>query len=154
MTSPNSTASDASPAMPSDLHAAILALPVPYQDDARALAQAFRNGYLHCRADAASLVASSPAAGGAPPWIAVDERMPEPGTDCLVWCTALGPGKHFAKVDRWDEQREAPVSWSSATIPVGLGWDDSDYEDVSHWQPLPPPPASDAGQQSEQGGGA
>lgn len=79
----------------------------------------------------------SPAAG----WIPCDERMPEVGTDCLVWCTALGEGKHFAKVDRWDEQREAPVSWSSATIPIGPGWDDSDYEDISHWMPLPPPPA-------------
>lgn len=73
-------------------------------------------------------------------WISVEDRLPEVGTDCLVWCVALGPGKHFAKVDRWDEQREAPVGWSSATIPVGDGWDDSDYEDITHWMPLPPAP--------------
>jgi hypothetical protein len=38
-------------------------------------------------------------------------------------------------------QREAPVSWSSATIETGLGWDDSDYDDITHWMPLPLPPS-------------
>jgi hypothetical protein len=78
---------------------------------------------------------------GTPPWISVDERMPEAGTECLVH----GP-KHwldcqpFIKIDCWDEQREAPVSWSSQTVSIGLGWNDSVFDEVTHWMPLPPPP--------------
>ena len=52
-------------------------------------------------------------------------------------------------MDTWGEQHEAPVSWSSATIPVGMGWDsDTDWECITHWMPLPaapgaaPPPAA------------
>lgn len=77
-------------------------------------------------------------------WIACEDQMPEPGTECLVRVKALshkqdGP-THYTHIDTWDEQHEAPVSWSSATIPVGLGWGSFDFEDVTHWMPLPPPP--------------
>ena len=76
-------------------------------------------------------------------WIACEDQMPEPGTECLVRVKALSPTQsgptHYTHIDTWDEQHEAPVSWSSATIPVGLGWDSFDFEDVTHWQPLPPP---------------
>lgn len=75
-------------------------------------------------------------------WVSVDERMPEPGTECIVWCREVVPGfGPYAKIDTWDEQREAPVGWSSVTVPIGFGWNDSDYEDVTHWRALPPPPA-------------
>lgn len=77
-------------------------------------------------------------------WIATTEQMPEPGTECLVCVKALSPKQewptHYTHIDTWDEQHEAPVSWSSATIPVGFGWGSFEFEDVTHWMPLPPPP--------------
>jgi hypothetical protein len=75
-------------------------------------------------------------------WVSVEERLPAADTDCLVW--ARGIATHYVYVTRWAEQREAPVSFSSATIPVGLGWDDFDFEDVTHWMPLPAAPTPDA----------
>jgi hypothetical protein len=76
-------------------------------------------------------------------WISVTDRMPEPGTDCLVWTHPSWSKRPLAAVDRWDEQHESPVGWSSATIPVGLGWDSCNFEDVSHWMPITPPAVSD-----------
>jgi hypothetical protein len=79
---------------------------------------------------------------GTPLWISVDERMPEPDTECLVY----GPNnwfddQPFIAIDTWREQREAPVGFSSATVPIGLGWDDASSDDsYTHWMPLPPPP--------------
>lgn len=83
-------------------------------------------------------------AGG---WISVGDGLPEPGTECLVWVRSLytTPGKYYATVDTWDEQREAPLSFSSATIPVGLGWNDHEFDDVSHWQPIAPPAITNTG---------
>lgn len=78
-------------------------------------------------------------------WVSVEERMPEPGTECLVWVVSspwAQPGTHYAALDTWDEQHEAPLSFSSATIPIGLGWGDHEYEDITHWQPIPAPPNS------------
>lgn len=77
-----------------------------------------------------------------PAWVSVEERLPELGTECLVWCREAAPGfGPYAKVDTWEEQREAPVGWSSATIPIGPGWNESEFEDVLYWQPLTPPAA-------------
>lgn len=77
-------------------------------------------------------------------WIACEDQMPEPGTECLVRVKVLSPKQngptHYTHIDTWDEQHEAPVSWSSATVPIGFGWGSFDFEDVTHWQPLPPPP--------------
>lgn len=67
-------------------------------------------------------------------WIATSERMPEEGTECLVVT------KYGVSIDTWQEQHEAPLSFSSATIPIGVMWDDHEFEDVSHWMPLPQPP--------------
>jgi hypothetical protein len=80
------------------------------------------------------------AASAEPIWISVSERMPEPETDCLVWSHPSWSKHPFASVDRWGEQHEAPVAWSSATIPIGLGWDSSNFDDVTHWMPLPAAP--------------
>lgn len=73
-------------------------------------------------------------------WIPVTERLPEVGTDCLVWMRPSWAKAPFAQVDRWDEQHECPVEWSTATIPIGPGWDGAEFDDVSHWMPLPHPP--------------
>jgi Lar family restriction alleviation protein len=81
-----------------------------------------------------------PAVQAVPPWIPVTERMPEPGTECLVWKTASYWKEPFLALDRWDEQHECPVSFSTATVPIGLGWDSSDFEEVTHWVAIKPPP--------------
>ena len=74
-------------------------------------------------------------------WVSVQERMPPIGVEVLVY--SKSPRWHAPHIsfDIWDEQHEAPVSFSSATIPVGLGWNDhDDFESVTHWMPLPAPP--------------
>lgn len=83
----------------------------------------------------AAPAAQQPAEGG---WISVDERMPEDGQTVLVFT----PGMPVLDIwiDTWREQHEAPVSFSSATVPIGLGWDDHEFEAITHWQPLPAPP--------------
>lgn len=79
--------------------------------------------------------------GMAAQWVSVQERMPPIGVEVLVY--SKSPRWHAPHIsfDIWDEQHEAPVSFSSATIPVGLGWNDhDDFESVTHWAPLPEPP--------------
>ncbi len=78
-------------------------------------------------------------APGADGWIAIPEGgMPPLGEQVLVWCK-FGP--HWGPmVDCWDEQHEAPLSFSSETIPIGPGWDSgSDFYDVTHWKPIGAP---------------
>lgn len=71
-------------------------------------------------------------------WISVDERLPE--TDDYVFVYL--PNNNYLKVDVdcWQMQKESPLSFSSQTVDIGMGWDDNDFEDVSHWMPLPPAP--------------
>ena len=78
-------------------------------------------------------------AGG---WIEIEQgNLPPLGEEVLVWAkNPLGWG--FA-LDCWDEQHEAPVSFSSATIPIGPGWDSgSDFYDVTHWMRIGSPVAA------------
>lgn len=71
-------------------------------------------------------------------WISVDERLPD--NDELVLVTGPGFRRQHVSFDCWRMQREAPLSWSSATIETGMGWDDHEYEEITHWMPLPPAP--------------
>ena len=89
------------------------------------------------------------AAPGADGWIAIPEGgMPPLGEQVLVWCKY---GPHWGPmVDCWDEQHEAPVSFSSATIPIGPGWDSgSDFYDVTHWKRIDAPVAAQHSQQEQ-----
>jgi hypothetical protein len=86
---------------------------------------------------------------GADGWIAIPEGgMPPLGEPVLVWCKY---GPHWGPmVDCWDEQHEAPVSFSSATIPVGPGWDSgAEFEHVTHWKPITAPVAAPQPQQEQ-----
>ncbi len=81
---------------------------------------------------------------GAPGWIACAERMPPLGEEVLV-CLSEPEFKDGFRlvIDCWDEQYEAPLPFSSATLPVGPGWDSGAYfEQISHWMPLPPLPTA------------
>lgn len=73
-------------------------------------------------------------------WIPVSERLPEIGTDCIVFKTSPWVDGPYIAFDRWDEQYEAPVSFSSATIPIGPGWGEAEFDDVTHWMPKPDAP--------------
>jgi hypothetical protein len=77
-------------------------------------------------------------------WISIYDRMPEIGQQCLVVSQRTWENEPSVKIDRWDEQHECPVSWSSATVPIGPGWDDHDVpNDVILWRPLPEVPSSE-----------
>lgn len=83
-----------------------------------------------------------------PPRVWHFEGVPPAGSTCLVWARSSFAKGPFYTVDNYGEQHEAPVSWSSATIPVGEGWDTFDHDDVIAWSLLeqsgPAAPASDA----------
>jgi hypothetical protein len=84
---------------------------------------------------------SAPAAQPAPQWISVDERMPEPGTEVIVWSPGNAQHGAFVFIDTWREQRECPVDFSTVSVPIGLGWDSSDFDEITHWMPLPAAPS-------------
>jgi hypothetical protein len=88
---------------------------------------------------------SLPAVG----WISVEERMPEPDTECLVYGRSPWAKEPYVRIDTWSMQRECPVGWSSHTIETGYAWDDSDFDDITHWMPLPAAPSGGAGNAAE-----
>jgi hypothetical protein len=78
-------------------------------------------------------------------WISVEDRLPPKGELVQVYV----PANEFCKYayDEWNDIHEAPVSFSSATICVGEGWLEHEYEEVSHWMPLPAAPSpADSGE--------
>lgn len=78
-------------------------------------------------------------------WISVDDRLPEKDkgehdTQLFVWVSINGD-EYFA-VDEFGEHTECSVSFSSGTIVTGEGWQEHDFEQVTHWM-LPEPPAKE-----------
>ena len=94
----------------------------------------------------AALALAQPASQG---WVGVDERMPELDVEVLVYKPASKYGQ--IQFDTWSMQHEAPLSFSSATIPIGFGWDnEDDFLAITHWHALPALPlAGDAQLQGE-----
>lgn len=80
-----------------------------------------------------------------PRWISVEDQMPELGVEVLVF----KPGHRWGEVqfDTWNDQHEAPLSFSSATIPIGPGWDnEDDFYAITHWMPIPAAPVQVKGE--------
>ena len=73
----------------------------------------------------------------ASPWIPVSERLPEPDTgEVLVW---LDGGR--CAFDEWHTHREDPIGMSTTyTLDMGCMWRDFEFDEITHWQPLPPAP--------------
>ena len=71
-------------------------------------------------------------------WIPVHKQLPDIGQIVLAYF----PHRTAMKVDIEEmmELREAPVSFSSETMYTGIAWSESDYDDITHWMPLPKPP--------------
>lgn len=72
-------------------------------------------------------------------WIRVEDRLPETEDEVLVF------SEFGIEVDRWRMQGECPVSFSSMTIETGMNWDDHEFDEVTHWMPIPPPPKGEEG---------
>jgi hypothetical protein len=71
-------------------------------------------------------------------WINVNDKPPKIGQTVLVYTPNYTPS---IQVDTWNEQRECPVSFSTATIPIGPGWDSGlEFDEVTHWMELPSAP--------------
>lgn len=69
------------------------------------------------------------------------DAVPQPDQTVLVWSRQTWETAPSLKIDTWSMQREAPLSFSTATIEVGYGWDDHEnFESVIAWQPFPNPP--------------
>lgn len=83
-------------------------------------------------------------------WISVDDRMPEPDSgEVLVW---LSGGR--CAFDEWHMHREDPTGMSTTyTMEMGLMWRDYEFEDITHWMPLPQPPQQAPSESSAQGSG-
>lgn len=74
-------------------------------------------------------------------WIPMEKHAPKAGQTVIVWSRQSWESSPSLKIDTWNEQRECPMpSLSSATIPIGYGFDEHDDESVSHWMPLPEAP--------------
>ena len=68
-------------------------------------------------------------------WVSTQDRMPPDDAEVLVF-TRSG---HIT-LDRWEEQHEDPIGMGGPTIPIGVYWSCWEFEDITHWQPLPEAP--------------
>jgi hypothetical protein len=85
---------------------------------------------------ARALLAAPPAAQAGDAWISVEDRLPEPDSgEVLVWLT----GGRCA-FDEWHMHHEDPIGMGGPTMEMGCMWRDYDFEEVTHWQPLPAAP--------------
>jgi hypothetical protein len=74
-------------------------------------------------------------------WTDPHEALPAIGEQVLVYSLQPWEKAPSIKLDTWDEQREAPLSFSTETIPIGPGWDEhDDFEAVLAWMRLPTVP--------------
>ena len=88
--------------------------------------------------DARAAISEAKAGG----WVAPYDSVPQPDQTVLVWSRQTWETATSLKIDTWAMQREAPLSFSTATIETGYGWDEHEnFESVIAWQPLPAPPA-------------
>lgn len=67
-------------------------------------------------------------------WVDVNKKMPEKGRAVVVSYMWGGYG-----IDCWNDLYERPVLFSSESVCVGEGWEDSEPEDVTHWAYLDEP---------------
>jgi hypothetical protein len=78
----------------------------------------------------------------APQWVSVEDRMPPEGVRVLVYvptCDLLP-----IQADEWNQQREDPTGMGGPALEMGLMWDEHEFEEVTHWMPLPPAPGEPA----------
>ena len=76
-------------------------------------------------------------------WVPAHERVPATGTECVVLLRYSLDRPPFVSVDTWDVQREDPTGMGGPTLETGVGWNDSDENDVVAWIAIPPHPPAD-----------
>ena len=103
------------------------------------LCQTYGNALPHGSLERTDAALTAAKAGG---WVSPYDSVPQPDQTVLVWSRQTWETAPSLKIDTWAMQREAPLSFSTATIETGYGWDDhEDFESVIAWQPIPAPPA-------------
>lgn len=95
------------------------------------------DAYAEGRKDASASKPSPSSAGVPLRWIPVDERLPEKGVEVLVFTQPNG----LIWMDEWCVYHEDPTGMGGPTMVMGEGWRDREFEDVTHWMPLPHAPA-------------
>lgn len=71
-----------------------------------------------------------------PGWIPVGERLPEVDSgEVLVWLT----GGRCA-FDEWHQYHEDPTGLGGGTLYMGDMWRDYEFDEITHWIPLPAAP--------------
>jgi len=70
-------------------------------------------------------------------WVPAHERVPAPGTDCVVLLRYTLDRPPFVSIDRWDVQHEDPLGMGGPTIETGVGWNDNEENDVIAWFAVP-----------------
>jgi len=80
---------------------------------------------------------SALAAGKQEAWIPSSERLPAKDVEVLTYDSSAD----HVFVNQWCDWWEAPVSFSSKTICVGEGWETGEFENITHWMPLPASPS-------------
>lgn len=89
--------------------------------------------------------AAAPAAPVAAPapseWVSVADRLPAMDVQVLVFC----PNNNDPRIEfeEWVEYHEDPIGFGGPTICTGEGWSNNEYEEISHWMPLPAHPVAD-----------
>lgn len=77
-------------------------------------------------------------------WIPTSERIPAKDEEVLTYDSSADS----VTINKWCDWWEAPVSFSSKTICVGEGWETGEYENVTHWMPLPAAPSTHANERT------
>ena len=76
-------------------------------------------------------------------WISVEDRLPEPEKDCLI-SNGVHVGVGYYEAEYFAEDPEDPLQYSSDCWHQegsNLKTCNSGFADVTHWMPLPNPPA-------------
>lgn len=66
-------------------------------------------------------------------WRKYPDEVPPPDTECVVEVSL--DNSTYRAVDVWEQQHEAPLEWSSATVATGMGWSAHGH-DVRRWIPI------------------
>ena len=67
-------------------------------------------------------------------WISVEERLPEPFEVVLIHADTEGEDRHYITIGQFCD---TTGSWEDF---VSVDFEFNEYENVTHWMPLPAPP--------------
>lgn len=71
-------------------------------------------------------------------WIPVTERLPPDGDVEVLVYVPTGKYNHV-DMDVWQMHTDQPAGYGPS-VEIGLMWGNHEFEEVTHWMPLPKPP--------------